>query len=43
MLLAINLVGLLACGVGLVFTYGITAVTVAYAYKTLSGQPVVPI
>ena len=42
-LFAINLVGLLACGIGLIFTYGITAVTVAYAYKTLSGQPVVPV
>jgi hypothetical protein len=30
-----------ACGIGLIFTYGITVVTVAYAYKTLSGQPVV--
>jgi hypothetical protein len=32
---------LIACGIGLFFTYGITAVTVAYAYKTLSGQAVV--
>jgi uncharacterized membrane protein len=42
LLIGINVVGALACGVGLLFTYGITAVTVAYAYKTLSGQPVVP-
>jgi uncharacterized membrane protein len=42
LLLLINLVGALACGVGLIFTYGITAVTIAYAYKTLSGQPVAP-
>jgi uncharacterized membrane protein len=42
LLIAINVVGALACGVGLLFTYGITAVTVAYAYKTLSGQPVAP-
>jgi uncharacterized membrane protein len=42
LLIGINIVGALACGVGLLFTYGITAVTVAYAYKTLSGQPVVP-
>jgi hypothetical protein len=40
LLLLINLVGLLACLVGVIFTYGITAVTVAYAYKTLSDQPV---
>jgi uncharacterized membrane protein len=41
-LIGINLVGLVACGVGLIFTYGITVVTLGYAYKTLSGQPVVP-
>jgi hypothetical protein len=40
LLILINIVGVLACFVGLIFTYGITAVTVAYAYKTLSGQPV---
>jgi uncharacterized membrane protein len=42
LLIGINFIGLLACGVGLLFTYGITAVTLAYAYKTLSGQPIVP-
>jgi uncharacterized membrane protein len=42
LLIAINLVGLLACGVGLIFTYGITVITLAYTYKTLAGQPVVP-
>jgi len=42
LLLGINFVGLVACGIGLIFTYGITVVTIAYAYKTLSGQPVVP-
>jgi uncharacterized membrane protein len=41
-LFAINLVGVIACLVGLLFTYGITAVTLAYTYKTLGGQPVVP-
>jgi uncharacterized membrane protein len=41
LLVAINVVGLLACGIGLIFTYGITVVTLAYTYKTLSGQPVV--
>jgi hypothetical protein len=40
LLLGINLLGLLACCVGLLFTEGITAMAVAYAYKTLSGQPV---
>ena len=40
LLLLINLVGLLACGVGLLFTYGISAIAIAYAYKTLSGQAV---
>jgi uncharacterized membrane protein len=40
LLIGINFVGLLACCVGLIFTEGITAMTVAYAYKTLSGQPV---
>lgn len=42
LLVGINLVGLVACGIGLIFTYGITVVTLAYTYKTLSGQPVVP-
>jgi uncharacterized membrane protein len=40
LLVLINFVGALLCGVGLLFTYGITAVTGAYAYRTLSGQPV---
>lgn len=40
LLILINFVGLLACGVGLLFTYGISAITIAYAYKTLSGQAV---
>ncbi len=43
LLLGINILGLLACCAGVLFTYGITAVTVAYAYKTLSGQPVAAI
>ncbi len=33
----INLVGALLCGVGLLFTYPITAVAVAYAWRTISG------
>ena len=40
LLVLINLVGLLACGVGVLFTYGITAIAIAYSYKTLSGQAV---
>jgi uncharacterized membrane protein len=40
-LLLINIVGAIACGVGLLFTYGITAIAVAHAYRALSGQTVV--
>jgi uncharacterized membrane protein len=40
LLVLINIGGALACGVGLIFTYGITSITVAYAYRTLSGQSV---
>ena len=40
LLLLINLVGVLACFVGVIFTYGITAIALAYTYKTLSGQRV---
>jgi uncharacterized membrane protein len=36
----INLVGLLACGVGLLFTSGITIIAWAYTYRRLSGQPI---
>jgi uncharacterized membrane protein len=39
-LFGINLVGAILCGVGLLFTYGITAIAVAYAYRTLNGEPV---
>ena len=42
-LLGINLVGLLLCFVGLLFTYGISAIAVAYAYRTLRGEPVAPV
>ena len=42
LLFLINLVGILALGVGLFFTYGISAVALAYAYKVLSGQGVAP-
>jgi uncharacterized membrane protein len=36
----INLVGALLCGIGLLFTYPITAVAVAYAWRTISGGQV---
>jgi uncharacterized membrane protein len=42
-LFGINLIGAILCGVGLLFTYGITAVAVAYAYRTLNGEPVAQI
>jgi hypothetical protein len=43
LLVLINIAGALACGVGILFTYGITSITVAYAYRTLSGQSVSPV
>ncbi|MGN6333154.1 MAG: hypothetical protein ACTHOD_16145 [Motilibacteraceae bacterium] len=36
-LLGINIVGALLCGVGLLFTYGISALAVAHAWRSLSG------
>ena len=42
-LFGINLIGALLCGIGLLFTYGITAVAVAYAYRTLNGESVAPV
>lgn len=36
-LVGINIVGALLCGVGLLFTYGITALAVAHAWRSLSG------
>ncbi|HEY7438499.1 MAG TPA: hypothetical protein VIC35_03805 [Acidimicrobiia bacterium] len=41
-LLGINIIGALLCLVGLLFTYGITAVAVAYAYRSLSNQSIAP-
>ena len=41
-LLGINIVGALLCLVGLLFTYGITAIAVAHAYRTLKGQAIAP-
>jgi uncharacterized membrane protein len=40
-LILINIVGLIACLVGVIFTSGISAVAIAYAYRSLSGQSVV--
>jgi uncharacterized membrane protein len=42
-LFLINVVGALLCGVGLLFTAGITAIAWAYAYRALSGEPVAPV
>ncbi|MFM7059564.1 MAG: hypothetical protein ACKOZL_00025 [Actinomycetes bacterium] len=42
LMLLINFVGLLLCFVGLLFTYPMTAVVFAYAYRSLSGQPIAP-
>lgn len=42
-LLLINIVGALLCGIGLLFTAGITAIAWAYAYRALAGEPVAPV
>jgi uncharacterized membrane protein len=42
-IVGINIVGALLCGIGLLFTYGITAIAVAYAYRTLRGESVAQI
>jgi hypothetical protein len=39
-LFLINIVGLLACLVGVIFTSGITLIAWAYTYRTLSGEPI---
>lgn len=39
-LVLINIVGALACGVGLIFTLGITILTWAYVYRMLNGESV---
>ena len=38
LLLLINLVGAILLGIGLLFTYGISAVALAYVYRVMSGQ-----
>ena len=39
-LLLINFVGALLCGIGLIFTLGITIIAWAYVYRTLRGEAV---
>ena len=39
-LLLINFVGALLCGIGLIFTLGITIIAWAYVYRTLRGETV---
>ena len=43
LLILINIVGALLCVIGLLFTYPMTSVAIAYAYRTLNGQPVAAI
>ena len=40
LLLLINLAGVLACFIGVIFTYRITAIALGYTYRILSGQQV---
>jgi hypothetical protein len=39
-LLLVNIVGLLACLVGVIFTLGITLIAWAYTYRRLSNEPI---
>jgi len=39
----INVAAFLLCGIGLLFTYPMSLVAIAYAYRTLNGQPVAAI
>lgn len=43
LLMLINFVGAILCGIGLLFTYPLTAIAIAYSYKSLSGEPVAPV
>jgi uncharacterized membrane protein len=43
LLVLINLVGLLLCGIGILVSYGVSTLAVAYAYRRLSGQWVAPL
>lgn len=40
LVLLINLVGALLCGIGLFVTYPVTAIAIAYAWRRISGGPV---
>ncbi len=40
LVILINLGGVLLCGIGLLFTYPLTAIAVAYAWRTLTGGTV---
>jgi uncharacterized membrane protein len=40
LLLVINFGGAILCGIGLLFTYPLTAVAVAFAWRRISGGPV---
>ncbi len=42
-LILINIVGALLCCIGLLFTVGISAISWAYAYRALAGEPVAPV
>lgn len=42
-LFLINLVGLILCVIGLLFTMGISLVAVSYVYRKISGEPVAEI
>jgi uncharacterized membrane protein len=42
-LAGINLLGALACGVGLLVSYPVTIVAGGYAYRVLSNEPVAPV
>ena len=42
-LIGLNILGAIACGLGLLVTYPISIVAGGYAYRVLSGQPVAPV
>lgn len=43
LVVAINFVGMLLCGLGLFVTYPLTAIAVAYAWRTMSGGTIAPL
>ncbi len=42
-MVGINLLGAIACGVGMLVSYPVTVVAGGYAYRVLSNEPVAPI